>query len=207
MARLTWDPLANQNYELGVDRGVLYVGTAPGVVWNGLQSVQESYVGGDVTPMYVDGIKVRDIVSNKFYQATIKAYSAPKEFLPCIGQTKVRGGMYLTQQPHVKCGFTYRTMVGVDQYTIHMVWNAIAIKTGNSDISIGRNASPDLKTYKIVPSSMPTTTLPKLVGHLSVDSWRVAASKLTDLENWLYGTSNTDPQIPSQTFLYTILNG
>ena len=47
MSRLTWADPGERFFEIGVDRGVLYVGDDAGVAWNGLISVDESPQGGD----------------------------------------------------------------------------------------------------------------------------------------------------------------
>jgi hypothetical protein len=90
MARIVWGATGERYYETGVDRGVLYVGSLPGVPWNGLTSVNVSSDGGDPKPYYIDGVKYLNLPSPEDFRATITAYTYPSEFGVCDGSVKVR---------------------------------------------------------------------------------------------------------------------
>ena len=54
MTKLEWDKVDERLYEVGLDHGVLYVPSTPGVydngfAWNGLVSLEEDF-GNDQTP-------------------------------------------------------------------------------------------------------------------------------------------------------------
>ena len=180
MSRLTWGALGERYFETGVDRGVLYVGEDPGVAWNGLISVSESPTGGEAKPAYVDGYKFRNLASSEEFEATIDAFTAPKEFGPCDGTSAIQNGLFITQQPRKRFNFTYRTMVGNGaqgpdaDYKIHLVY--------------GCQAAPSEKGYTTVndsPEAMAlswefTTTPVAVTGHkdtalLVIDSTKEAA--------------------------------
>lgn len=201
MAKLTWGNPGEKYYEVGVDRGVLYTRTDPGVAWPGLISVNESPTGGDATPYYQDGIKYQDRGAPEEFAGTIEAYMYPPEFAKCDGTLSISDGMFATQQYRQPFGFSYRTKVGNDLkgtdygYKIHIVYNAKATPTerGNSSIK----DSPETITF-----SWGFTTIPvrfpgiRPTAHLIIDSNETDPSILEAIEAILYGTSNSDPTLP-----------
>jgi hypothetical protein len=87
MAALEWDSLDERlGYEAGVSHGVFYPSVGPGVVWNGILSIDEDVEGGDTTKHYLDGVAFLTRVEAREFKAKLTALSAPKEFEPYSGQ-------------------------------------------------------------------------------------------------------------------------
>lgn len=196
MTKLVWGQPDQRRYEAGVDRGVLYPDNGPGVVWNGLVAVEESFSGGESSSYHFDGIKYLDVVSPKTFQATITAFSAPEEFSRCIGDKSVIPGFVLTRQSRARFGFSYRTLLDERGYKLHVVYNALASPNGKSNKSLGSSAAADTLSWKIdaVP---PESTTYRPSAHFMVDSTKVDPDALEVIENILYGDAENAPRLPA----------
>lgn len=202
MAQLVWGTVGERFYETGVDRGVLYPKYTPGVAWSGLISVDESSEGGDVEPFHFDGIKYLDFVASEDFQATVEAFSAPAEFSVSDGHKALSPGLFATQQPRLTFGMSYRTLIGNDidgvdyGYKLHLVYNATAGPSSNKRQTMSGSVSPEVKQWTIytVP---PLSLTYKPTAHIVVDSTLASPSKLSTLENTLYGVYG-DPELPTQ---------
>jgi hypothetical protein len=167
MAKLAWGLSGQRYFESGTDRGVLYVGTTPGVPWNGLISVSENPSGGDPVPYYMDGIKYLNVAAAEEFEATISAFSSPDEFGVCDGTALLSNGLFATQQPRKPFDLTYRTLIGNDEdgiehgYKLHLVYNALAKPTTRENKTLERSVTPanfdwDISTLPIpVPGYKP----------------------------------------------------
>lgn len=211
MAKLMWNQVGTRFYETGVDRGVLYPNYLPGVAWNGLLSVDEDSSGGELESFYFDGIKYVDIVSNEDFKATIEAFSSPSEFAACEGQKTLSPGLFATQQPRSTFGFSYRTLIGNDLqgtdlgYKLHLVYNATAEPSSRKNQTLSGNVSPGTRQWTVYTVPPPTTTY-KPTGHLVIDSTLANPTKLANLENILYGTSDSAPSLPTQSTVISTLS-
>src|SRR5688572_12204535 len=114
MPRIVWNVAGSRHFEAGVDRGVLYIDSEPGIPWIGLTSVEESPVGGEIRAYYVDGVKYLQVSGDEEFEATVKAYTYPVEFSVCDGTAQIRPGLFFDQQPRKPFGFSYRTLIGND---------------------------------------------------------------------------------------------
>lgn len=199
--RLSWGNPGDRSYELGVDRGVLYV-DGSGVAWNGLVTVSESSSGGDAVPVYIDGVKVFNIASAEEFEATVEALNAPEEFRPCDGTKGIQNGLFVTQQPRKKFSLSYRTMVGNDAggqfaaYKIHLVYNALAAPSQRQNNTLGSNSDPTHFSWSIT-TLPPTITGYKPTSHFVIDSRTTPSDILADVEDILYGSEVANPTIPS----------
>lgn len=215
--KLTWDNVGERLYETGVDHGVLYIPNVSGVyddgvAWNGLTTVTESPSGGESTKTYADNIPYLNLISVEEFGATVEAYTFPEEFAQFDGLAVPSAGVYVGQQSRKSFGLCYRTRVGNDLdgtdlgYKIHLIYNATAKPSEKAYATI--NDSPEAITF-----SWELTTIPipvegtnpvtgkeyKPTAQLTIDSTKVDATKLAQLEDLLYGTSGTDPQLPTPT--------
>lgn len=207
--KLEWDKSGEHLFETGVDRGVLYPqaadGTYPkGVAWNGLTSVSESPSGADANALWADNIKYLNLYSAEEFGATIEAYTYPDEFAELDGSAEVAPGAMIGQQNRKAFGLCYRTVLGNDiqgndyGYKIHIIYGAQASPSEKSYETI--NDSPDAITFSW---ELNTTPVP-VAGHkptasIVIDSTKCDATKLTALEEILYGTagqSGTDARLP-----------
>jgi hypothetical protein len=201
VAKLTWGASGQRFYEFGVDRGVLYAPSQPGVSWIGLISVSESPSGGEPRPFYLDGIKYLNLASAEEYEATLVAFSAPEEFSICEGNISIQNGLIATQQPRKSFGFSYRSMIGNDVdpevgYKIHLVYNALAGPPQRNFNTQGD--AIDLATYAWQLTTLPPSiTGYRPTAHLVIDTRSADPEVLSDLEDILYGTDLEAPSLPT----------
>jgi hypothetical protein len=217
MTQLSWDTVGERFYETGVDHGVLYLPDAGGAydtgfAWNGLVSVTESPSGAEATPTYADNIKYLNLISAEEFGATIEAYTYPDEFGQCDGTASPSTGVYIGQQRRKTFGLSYRTRIGNDVdatdfgYKIHLIYGALAAPTEKAYSTI--NDSPEAITFSwevsttpvLVPGFKPTATL-------TIDSTKVSPTALATLEQQLYGTVGSDPQLPLPGAVIALFNG
>jgi hypothetical protein len=210
MAVLEWDQVGERVYETGVDHGVLYLqdetgAYADGFAWNGLVTVTESPSGAESNPQYADNIKYVNLVSAEEFGATIEAFTYPDEFAQCDG-TSLKNGVAIGQQTRKPFGLAYRSLIGNDLegtdfgYKLHLIYGAIAAPSEKAYSTV--NDSPEAITF-----SWEVTTTPAPVGtvdsvdykpaaSLTIDSTKVDAGLLADLEDILFGTVGADPILP-----------
>ena len=215
MRLLVWDAIGEHFYETGIDHGVLYPadGNAypKGYAWNGLTSVSESPSGAEDTALYADNIKYLTLKSAEEFGLTIEAYTYPEQWEECDGTATLADGVKIGQQTRKKFGLSYRTRIGNDVagdslgYKLHLVYGCSASPSERGYQTV--NDSPEAISF-----SWTVTTTPvnldgfKPVSLITIDSTKVDATKLGQLEDKLYGTNGggssiapvvgTDPYLP-----------
>lgn len=201
MTQLSWDVVGQRFYEIGVDRGVLYVDDV-GYAWNGLVSVEENPSGGEAKAYYLDGVKYLNLSTSEEYEATISAFYSPEEFDECDGIGTLQPGLQTTQQRRKSFGFSYRTKVandvdGVDHgYKIHIVYNALALPAQRNYETMNDNPEAPLINWSV-------TTKPVVVpgmsrsAHFVIDSRFGIPDAVSNLEEILYGTATSPPMLPT----------
>lgn len=211
MTRLSWGDTGDRHYEAGVDRGVLYVGTADGVPWQGLTSVEENLTGGEPRARYIDGVKYLNTSSQEEFGATVTAFTYPVQFEQCDGSAQARPGLFLGQQRRKPFGLSYRTGIGNDVdgpaygYKVHIVYNALAAPTNRSHSTLGTSTDPSEFSWAL-------TTKPPVVSgyartsHIVVDSRYTHPITLANIEDILYGTESTAPKLPTIVELFGIFD-
>jgi hypothetical protein len=212
MARINWDASGAHVYEAGVDRGVLYVGTQPGVAWNGLTSIDERPSGGAATPYYIDGMKYLNVPAAEEFAATISAFTYPDEFGVCDGTVQVVRGLFALTQRRQPFGLSYRTKVGNELvgnnygYKIHLIYGALAAPSQRTNSSLKDSSDPTNFSWDI-------TTLPPAISgfrntsHLVLDSRLAPSDTLSEVEDILYGTDTDAARIPSLAELVAAFTG
>ena len=217
MTALKWDQVSERLYETGVDHGVLYIPNNAGsyddgVAWNGLVSVTESPSGAEANPQYADNIKYLNLVSAEDFGGTIEAFTYPDEFAACDGTAAPTEGVSIGQQPRRSFGLSYRTKIGNDVegqaygYKLHLVYGCLAAPSEKAYKTI--NDSPEALTFSWALSTTPVDVdgySPTAV--LTIDSTKVSAVALGQLEDVLYGTSGVDPSLPKPDAVIAILEG
>lgn len=207
MSKLQWDQTGKRTYETGVDKGVLYVkdpssdnGYAPGVAWNGLTNVNESPSGAETTSLYADNIKYLNMLSAEEFGATVEAYTYPPEFEECDGTAAVAEGVMIGQQARKHFGFCYRTLIGNDEvgtekgYKIHIIYDCVASPSEKSYGTV--NDSPDAVTFSWTLSANSIRMAnEKALMSLTIDSTKLSATALENIEKALYGDVSTEPKM------------
>lgn len=204
MSKLVWDKTGERFYETGVSQGVLYPqatgGTYPkGVAWNGLTAVTESPSGAEATALYADDIKYLNLLSTEEFGATVEAYTYPKEFEACDGSASLAEGVTIGQQKRQSFGMCYRTVLGNDTennehgYKLHIIYGAQAAPSEKAYATI--NDSPEAITFSWELTTTPVSvTGYKPTASLTIDSTKVDATQLAELEEILYGKDPTGPE-------------
>lgn len=210
MPKMEWGAVGQRFFETGIDRGVLYPLLGMGVPWDGLVSVTEKAAGGEPKPYYYDGFKYLNLSADQEFEATISAYSAPRQFDKCDGSAAIQNGLLITQQRRESFGFSYRTRIGNDVdgathgYKIHLVYNALAGPSDREHQSLNDSVSPMTLSWSI------TTAPPQITGykpsaHLVIDSRYTPPALLAEVEAMLYGTDDADPYLPDQQDLMDLM--
>lgn len=209
MAKITWGDPGERFFEVGVDRGVLYPLSGPGVPWTGLISVNETPSGSDEKPFYMDGIKYQNRIGTEEFSGTIEAYTYPEEFASCDGTAALSDGLFATQQYRQPFSFSYRTKIGNDTdgidygYKLHIVYNARATPSDRNNVSI--RDQPEAITFSWGFSTLPVEIAGiKPTAHLVVDSTKTDPFVLQAVEDLLYGSSDSDPSLPLPSDLLEI---
>jgi hypothetical protein len=200
MAKLEWGRIEDRTFETGVERGVLYPLDGPGVAWNGLVDVTEK-VSREVKSYYLDGIKFLDHYVLGSYSAKLSAFTYPEELNEILGLREWIPGVRVHDQPVSPFHLSYRTLIGdpldgLDLgYKLHLIWNLTANPSDNSFNSLANQATANTFDWDIsgVQSSMWGI---RPANHLSFDSRYTDPVILADIEEKLYGTDITDPQMP-----------
>lgn len=204
MAVLTWDQTGEKLYETGVQKGVLYpmdgAVYGKGVAWNGLTAVNETPSGAESTKLYADDIKYLDIRSAEEFGATIEAYSSPEEFDACDGTASLADGVNIGQQNRKGFGFCYRSTIGNDTeynnygYKLHIIYGLTASPSERSYSTV--NDSPEAATLSWEVSSTPVNVAGfKPTSIVTINSKKINAEALKEIEDALYGTVEAEPKI------------
>lgn len=203
--KIVWDETGKRFYETGVDHGVLYPYNTTtssydnGVAWNGLTSISESPSGAESNAQYADNIKYLDLLSAEEFAATLECFTYPDEWELCDGSVSPVTGVNIHQQSRTTFGLCYRTKIGNDVnpdlgYKLHLVYGCKATPSERGYNTV--NDSPEAITFSY---SISTTPVPvegyKATSIITIDSTRFttteAQTRLTNLENKLYGTDGT----------------
>lgn len=217
MATLYWDQSGERFFETGVDKGVLYIPNTSGayvngVAWNGLTTVTESPTGAEPNAMYADNIKYLNMYSAEEFGATLEAYTYPDEFAQFDGLATPYSGVTVGQQSRKRFGLSYRTRLGNDidgddlGYKLHLIYGCQASPSEKAYNTV--NDSPEAITFSWEIATTPVSvTGYKPTSILTIDSTKVDGEALEVLENFLYGTSGTDPSLPLPDAVLALFSG
>jgi hypothetical protein len=206
MTVLAWDQTGEKVYEAGVDRGVLYLNDgAEAHAWNGLVTVTESPSGAESNKQFADNIAYLNLLSAEEFGGTIEAFTYPEAFAACDGTELVSAGVAVGQQGRSSFGLCYRTKIGNDVdgsdagYKLHLVYGALASPSEKAYGTI--NDSPEAITFSWEFATTPVNAGDDLAptSLIVIDSTKVDAGDLSDLEDLLYGTVGDDGRLPTPT--------
>lgn len=150
-----------------------------------------------------------NLMSNEDYNATIEAYTYPKQFEECDGSKEIAPGVVIGQQKRKTFGFSYVTKVGNDVdgvdhgYKLHLVYGCLASPSEKGHSSV--NESPEAMTLSWSVSTAPVTVPGfKPTATVTINSTTVNADELAALEAILYGSEEEEPRLPLPEELITI---
>lgn len=218
-ARLTWDETGKKLFETGLDRGVLYPlddsgKYSKGVAWNGLTSVSESPSGADSNKQYADNDIYANLRGKEEYSGSIEAFTYPDEFEECDGSKELVPGVVIGQQTRKTFGLSYRSLIGNDVkgtdygYIIHLVYGCTCSPSDKTHETM--NDSPEASTmswdFDTMPVEVTSIQGASKTATLNINSTKIDAAKLTEIENILYGSSEADARLPLPDEIYEILS-
>lgn len=210
MTRVTWDALGQRIFHTGIDRGMLYVENGVVTTWSGLAGVTEAPTVQEADLVYVDGRKILNIPGGEDFAASLDVFYTPPEFAQCAGRLSMGAGLYVTDQPKLTFGLSYRTRVGNDAsgtafaYKVHIIYNAIAILGDVANASIGDSPTP--VTYSWAITAVPVTVAGRRpTAHVIFDTRLVSQDTMNNLETILYGDETHQPSLPTIVDLTTLL--
>ena len=201
MAVLTWDQVGDHIFETGISKGVLYKADGYGVAWNGLTAVEEK-TSHDSEPVHFDGVKFNEIITIGNFEAVLRAFTYPDEFLVCEGTLQDQTGFYVLNQMPSRFGLSYQTLIGSDVngldggYKIHVLYNLNAMPADRTFETIGEGVDPVIFEWDI-------TAIPEEIenfrpsAHIVFDSRKIDPHLLNDIEEILYGSETDDAYLPS----------
>lgn len=214
MAVLVWDKVGERFYEMGVDRGVLYLPTknvetgeyvySNGVAWNGLTNVSQSPSGGEANPQWADNIKYLNLMSVEEFGATIEAFMYPDEFRECNGEVLLDDtldGVVIGQQPRKSFGFAYRTLLGNDVdgdeygYKIHLVYGCLAAPSERTYETKNDSPEPGTLSWEITTTPVEVSGK-KPTATVEITKTAENAAAVDKLETVLYGSSALAARMP-----------
>lgn len=171
MTRLQW---RYEDVSYGIEKGVLYPKNSPGVVWDGLTSVDESSEDSDVAVGYFDGQAYYREESAKGFSAKITAFTFPYElnFVDTFGLSYISGT------------------------ELHLVYNALLATSDQAYDTIKQTAEPSIFTWNLVTTPVKIPGF-KATSHLIIDLDSTYSTVLAGVENVLYGTDSTEARLPS----------
>lgn len=218
MAVLVFDDTGNRKFETGVDKGVLYPLSATtklydtGFAWNGLTEVKEKPAGAAPNASYADNQKYLILLSAETFGGEITAYTYPDAFGACDGTAEPSAGVVVGQQTRQTFGLSYRTKLGDDVsgtgagYKLHLVYAALAAPSERDYLTINDSPAAVSFTWVFECTGVHVTNMGP-TSLLVIDSTKVDATALADLEDFLYGTSGTDPSLPLPDAVIALFGG
>jgi hypothetical protein len=212
MTTLAWDRTSERVYQVGVDRGVLYLHDGTVAVWNGLINIEES-TSSELKSYYLDGVKYLENLIPGDFSGKLTAFTYPDEFDLVNGVVNIAPGLDYYDQPAKSFNLSYRTRIGNDiegteyGYKLHILYNIIANPDSHIFATFEESGAQPIEfgwTLSGIPSKIkkfrPTV-------HISIDSTKTPRDSLKTLEDILYGTDVSDPHLPSIEEISTILEG
>lgn len=202
MSRLLWDKNGQRFFEVGVDRGVLYLKDGSGVPWNGLVSVEEGFGNDGSEPMYFDGRKTLDAPLVGDFSATLTAFTYPPEFQEYEGVGALGNGLFVDDQEPKTFGLSYRTLIGNDiqgpdrAYKIHLLYNLAATPSSKNRETLTDSPTPTNFSWSL--SSTPQAANGyRPTAHVILDSRDMWPDMREGLESILYGGTTTEARLPT----------
>ena len=206
MAVLEWDKDGQKLWYTGVEKTILFVqnndGTyGKGVAWNGVTKIGEKPTGAEVKTLYADNGEYCNLTTKEKHEGSIEAYMYPDEFMECDGSKEIVTGLVAKQQTRKSFALCYVTNIGNDVegedygYKLVFVYGCKASPSQIDHNTIAEDTDPqtmswDYKTTAIDVPGMKKTAV------LEVNSKKVDAAGLAELEEIIYGTASTDSRLP-----------
>ena len=205
MSKLVWDQTSERLYETGIEQVALYqqvAGAYPaGVAWNGVTALNLTPSGAEPTPLYANNKKYLTLMSVEELGGTIEAYTYPDEWAECDGSAEAAPGVFIGQQARKRFGLVGKTLIGNDTdntkygYKLHLVYGCLASPSEQANSTI--NDSPEARTMSWEFTTTPVSVAGyESTSYICIDSTKVDAEKLAELEAILYGGTDSEARLP-----------
>jgi hypothetical protein len=200
---MKWDQTGERLYETGVSEVALFPITSTGdygagVPWNGVTAINEKPSGAEASPIYANNNKYLNLIGREDFGATLEAYMFPDEFGACNGLADLAEGVSIGQQPRTGFGLCYKTILGNDVknndygYKLHVIYGALAAPSEKNYTTVGDSTEPMTMSWELSTTPVPVTGF-KPTACLTLDSTKVDAAKLAEIEKKLYGDESSEP--------------
>jgi len=215
MTQLVWNEPDEKLYELGVEKGVLFVRDAAadypvGEAWTGLISVAETPGGAETTDLYASNEKYTSLISMETFGGTIEAYRYPEGWASCDGTKSVMPGVMMSQQPRSTFGLAYLTKIGSDAvgqdlgYKLHLVYGALAKPSERTFATIGE--SPEAITFSYEFTTTPVNVVgSKPTALIVIDSTIATTAQWDAITDVVFGTVADDARLPLPDEVFTLI--
>lgn len=178
MTRIVWD--SPPEIQTGLDRGIIYPLSGPGVAWNGLTAVGEAAESLEKA-RYLDGVKSRARRARGEFSGSIEAYTYPDALYEEV----------LVQKRAQTFGLSYRIAAG-DDYQLHLVYNVVIVPS--TRLYTQRDPNTFQWNFSTLPIDIPFSGRS---AHLILNGNEAYPWVMADLEEILCGTDSTDPRLPT----------
>ena len=221
MAKLKWDAENERYYHTGVDRCAIYVADdagnyGKGVAWNGVTNITESPDGAEPNDFYADNILYASLRSAEKVKGSIKAYTYPDAFAECDGSREIYSGarVFAGQQKRKKFGMVYRNRIGNNDneefgYELHILYGLTVSPSERSHDTV--NEDPELEElswdFEGLPEKFSKRSGFKPIGSISISTRNTGTNVWDKIVETLFGTANTDPELPKPDDLYDLIDG
>lgn len=167
MPPLTWDAPGDRKFELGLDRGVIYIGIGDNTqayAWNGLISVTTRKPMREMKSFYLDGVQIFQYIGGEDYEAVIEAYTYPDIVNELEGTTSINPGLAVSGQTIKPFTLSYRTMKGDGinginaGYKLHFVYNITMTPNDKKYSTLTDSYDPSIFswTLRAIPIPVPS---------------------------------------------------
>lgn len=214
MAKMVWDQIGERLYETGIEQVALFKynngAYGKGVPWNGITALNLTPSGAEPTPLYANDKKYLNLLSVEELGGTIEAYTFPDEWAECDGSASIAEGVFIGQQPRATFALVGKTLLGNDTlgtkygYKLHIIYGCLASPSEQSNATV--NDSPEAKTMSWEFSTTPVSvTGYQDTSYICIDSTKVDATKLAELEAALYGGTDSEPTLKMPDEIVTLM--
>lgn len=202
MPKIKWDEVGKRIFENGLDHGVVYPSNGTPVPWNGLLSVSQKPINGQLESLYFDGYRQQNNASFRELDFSIEAYTYPPELDDLTGGAHDLNGLGYSNQNPIPFGLVYRTLIGNDVsdtkhgYKIHVIYNCLALPTGSTydTNSATSNASTFMWDVSTTPLFVKNTRQP--TAYYVFDSTRIKPQIMRKINEIIFGTAYSVPRLP-----------
>lgn len=206
MARLVWGVPDDRPYESGVHQVTLYHPNFPGVPWVGVTSIDDTGSKAEHETVVIDGERKVSCTIGRPEEFRVSCYSYPIELSDALGDKELSQGVFLSSQKQTYVSMSYKTTFGESSDKLHLIYNLYPHRETFLNNTTSRTVSPT--TFPIYFVSLPPTAaaLYRPSSHIWFDLDKVNPEGLDELEEILYGTDETDPEMPPQSVVFDLLS-